>query len=33
MITIKDISWTSNLSLAAILGVMTKAEMLKGARS
>ena len=29
MITIKDISWTSNLSLAAILGVMTKAEMLK----
>ena len=29
MITIKDTSWTSNFSLAAILGVMTKAEMLK----
>lgn len=29
MITIKDTTWTSNLSLAAILGVMTKAEMLK----
>ena len=29
MITIQDTTWTSNLSLAAILGVITKAEMLK----
>ena len=29
MVTIQDATWTSDLSLAAILGVMTKAEMLK----
>jgi hypothetical protein len=29
MITIKDTTFTSDISLAAILGVMTKAEMLK----
>ena len=29
MITIKDTTFTSDISLVAILGVMTKAEMLK----